>query len=100
MKKIKYLFLAALLITAFSCKSGTEEQTDETAGEEAATEAVIDAEPMERTAAGDAPEDPGIRERVTPTSRRVAVDQAEEKQEPQLQIEKKEEQELQLQKPD
>lgn len=100
MKKAKFLFLAALLFTFFSCGSGAEKQAEEKVSEEPATEAVIEDEPMERTAAGDAPEDPVVRERASPTSRRVAVDQAEEKQEPQLQIEKKEEPELQLQKPD
>ncbi len=100
MKKTKLLFLAALLFTVFSCGSGAEKQAEESASEEAATEAVIEAEPMERTAAGDAPEDPGLREKVTPAPKRVAVEQAEEKQEPQLQLEKKEEPELQLQKPD
>ena len=100
MKKAKYLFLAALLFTVFSCGSGAEKQTEEKVGEEAATEAVIEAEPMERSAAGDAIEDPGIREKVTPTPRRIAIDQAEEKQEPQLQQQKKDEPELQMQKPD
>lgn len=100
MKKAKFVFLAALLFTVFSCGSGAEKQTEEKASEEVATEAVIEAEPMERRASGDAPEDPGIREKVTPAPKRVAVDQAEKKEEPELQLQKKEEPELQLQKPD
>lgn len=100
MKKAKFLFLAALLFTFFSCGSGAEKQTEEKVSEEVSTEAVIEAAPMERTAAGDASEDPVVQERSSPTSRRVAVEQPEEKEEPQFQQRKQEEPELQLRKRD
>lgn len=106
MKAIKLLSALLIIFVMSGCGPRGEQQTDEGT--------VIDSQPetelMERRAGEPKNDDPGLRQKVTPEPRRVAVDpeseqkdvqlQQREKKEMELQQQKKEEQKLELQRRD
>lgn len=104
MKMIRLLSAFLLIIGISACGPRGEQQTEEGT--------IIDLEPetevLERSAGEPHDDDPGLRQRSSPDSRRVAVDpekeqkdlelQEREKKEIELQQQKKEEQKLELQR--
>ncbi len=99
MKKIQSLLALAVALFVFSCGPRADKQ----AGEDIQSDPNAETEVFERSGL-DSPEgtqedDPGLRQKVTPESRRVITEPETKEQELQLQKqEKKEQPELQLQK--